>query len=212
MRAPSAGIQSRVRWFRSSYTGLYPQNRTASIGPGQHDRLSEAVKGQRAPSELRLITCLMRYRARGPHPEGVHTHVTQCYNKRESTDRTGAQVRAQGVMGAGCMPAHAGMLRRTLSSSYTLYPGHGAMGMAPPWWAPLSSDLGTHKPVTARCWPWIEPFSVRKSARPLKLSFRSFRFFELPTWADTGNCSVERPCFLSDHIKHPCTEDRGRTG
>ena len=25
---------------------------------------------------------------------------------------------------------------------------------------------------------------------------RSFRFFELPTWADTGNCSVERPCFL----------------
>ena len=26
---------------------------------------------------------------------------------------------------------------------------------------------------------------------------RPFRFFELPTQADTGNCSVERPCFLS---------------
>ena len=25
----------------------------------------------------------------------------------------------------------------------------------------------------------------------------SFRFFELPTKADTGTCSVERPCFLS---------------
>ena len=26
---------------------------------------------------------------------------------------------------------------------------------------------------------------------------------------DTGNRSVKRPCFLSDHIKPPCTEDRG---
>jgi hypothetical protein len=39
---------------------------------------------------------------------------------------------------------------------------------------------------------------------------RSFRFFELPTEADTGNCSVERPCFLSDHIRPPSTEDRGK--
>jgi hypothetical protein len=34
-------------------------------------------------------------------------------------------------------------------------------------------------------------------------SFRSFRYFELPAWVDTGNCSVERPCFLLDHIKPP---------
>jgi len=27
--------------------------------------------------------------------------------------------------------------------------------------------------------------------------FRSFEFFELPTQADTGTGSVERPCFLS---------------
>ena len=33
--------------------------------------------------------------------------------------------------------------------------------------------------------------------------FRSFRFFELPTKADTGTGSVERPCFLSDHIRPP---------
>ena len=38
--------------------------------------------------------------------------------------------------------------------------------------------------------------------------FRSFRFFEFPTEADTEHCSVERPCFLLDHIKPPCTEDR----
>ena len=43
-------------------------------------------------------------------------------------------------------------------------------------------------------------------------SFEFSRFFELPTKADTGTGSVERPCFLSDHIKPPCTEDRGRTG
>jgi hypothetical protein len=40
--------------------------------------------------------------------------------------------------------------------------------------------------------------------------FRSFRFFELLTEADTETGSVERPCFLSDHIKPPCTEDCGR--
>ena len=33
--------------------------------------------------------------------------------------------------------------------------------------------------------------------------------FELPTKADTGNRSAERPCFLSDHSRPPCTEDRG---
>ncbi|KAJ1468745.1 hypothetical protein T484DRAFT_2236264 [Baffinella frigidus] len=31
-------------------------------------------------------------------------------------------------------------------------------------------------------------------------SFSSLRFFELPTWADTGTGSVERPCVVSDHI------------
>ena len=34
-------------------------------------------------------------------------------------------------------------------------------------------------------------------------SFRSLSFFELPAKADTGNYSVERPCFPSDHIKPP---------
>ena len=33
----------------------------------------------------------------------------------------------------------------------------------------------------------------------------SFRFFELPVKANTGIVFVERPCFLSDHIKPPCT-------
>ena len=42
--------------------------------------------------------------------------------------------------------------------------------------------------------------------------FRSVRIFELPTLADTGICSVERPCFLPDHIRPLCTEDRCRTG
>ena len=45
--------------------------------------------------------------------------------------------------------------------------------------------------------------------RPEKRSFRSFRFVELPTKAETGNCSVERPFFLSDHLETPCTEDGG---
>ena len=33
-----------------------------------------------------------------------------------------------------------------------------------------------------------------------QVSFRSFRFFELPTKADSGTGSAEKPCFLSDHI------------
>ena len=42
------------------------------------------------------------------------------------------------------------------------------------------------------------------------VTFRSYRFFELPTKADTGTCSSQRPSFLSDHVKPLCTEDRGR--
>jgi hypothetical protein len=29
---------------------------------------------------------------------------------------------------------------------------------------------------------------------------RSFRFLKLPPYEDTGTCSVEKPCFLSDHM------------
>ena len=32
-------------------------------------------------------------------------------------------------------------------------------------------------------------------------SFRSLRFLELPIYAGTKNYCVERPCFLSDHIR-----------
>ena len=34
----------------------------------------------------------------------------------------------------------------------------------------MSSKLGTHRPVKARFWPWLEPFLVRKSLK----SFKSF--------------------------------------
>ena len=53
------------------------------------------------------------------------------------------------------------------------------------------------------CEPHVWPATHRTSVR-------SFRFFELPTQEDTATGSVEMPCFLSDHIKPPCTEDCGR--
>ena len=77
------------------------------------------------------------------------------------------------------------------------------------------------KPKSTRPLRWriLKPeFSIEtpripdcQECRPKALinRLRSCRFFELPTQADTGNCSVERPCFLSDHTRPPCTEDRG---
>ena len=48
------------------------------------------------------------------------------------------------------------------------------------------------------------PPPAAADGRATKVScFRSFRFFELSTSADTGNCSAERPCFFSDHMKPP---------
>ena len=35
--------------------------------------------------------------------------------------------------------------------------------------APLSSEYGTYKTVKAGFWPWLEPFSRRKSLQPLNV-------------------------------------------
>jgi len=40
-------------------------------------------------------------------------------------------------------------------------------------------------------------------------TFRSFRFFELPTQADAGTGCAERPCFLSDHFTYSCSATSG---
>ena len=85
-------------------------------------------------------------------------------------------------------------------------------------WVFLMSEVPLYWPLKGDLWnAWPQHVGNLASLGALRaqiptqhsLSFRSFRFFELPTQADTGNCSVERPCFLSDHIRPHCTEYRG---
>ena len=45
-----------------------------------------------------------------------------------------------------------------------------------------------------------------------RMTFRRFRFFELPTEADTGTGSTEKPCFLSDHIQAPLYRKKNSLG
>ena len=70
-----------------------------------------------------------------------------------------------------------------------------------------SIDVGQILPVRTRgCELVLESQLPHKIVNLLfTITFRSLRFFELPAYADTGTGSVERPCFLSDHIKPPCT-------
>ena len=56
----------------------------------------------------------------------------------------------------------------------------------------LLADSGRHR---FHLVPW--PEEMKGLALPVR-TFRSFTFFELPTLEDTGTCSAERPCFLSE--------------
>ena len=52
---------------------------------------------------------------------------------------------------------------------FTLLRKDFAARMVPLLLQPLSSQLATHKPVESRLWPWLEPFSVRKSLKLFQL-------------------------------------------
>ena len=54
----------------------------------------------------------------------------------------------------------------SLGSGRNLFPRGCARGAIRGW---TSSALGTKKPVKARFWSWLEPFSVQKSSRPFKV-------------------------------------------
>ena len=75
-----------------------------------------------------------------------------------------------GCYGFGCQPHRSTAAYKSKSPPWHqsfLLPGHQTFCLSEQ--TPLSSEFGTIKTVKARFWPWLEPFSERKSSKPCKL-------------------------------------------
>ena len=56
---------------------------------------------------------------------------------------------------------------------------------------PNMASMAHYKAVTARFWDWVEPFSVRKSSAPCKLSPSRFKLSPSGAAAVTGSNRLE---------------------
>ena len=61
---------------------------------------------------------------------------------------------------------------------------------------PRSSEFETDKPVKDRFWPCLEPFSIRKSVKPFKLS---------PPRSTAGDTGPVCSQFEDNHFKEMCS-------
>ena len=97
--------------------------------------------------------------------------VTRVYNTslsgrdpRSPPSVSDTSIRTPGS-GLSSMKSDSSLFRRRQSCAWCAPGWRGRKALLPcraqPVCASLVYQLGTHKPVTARLWPWLEPFSVR---------------------------------------------------
>jgi len=192
-------------------TSVYTPTTTSALKGTSPEDSWDNPRGAHLPGHTRIYVsghmANLRFRSYGRFRSYVQTRFDCWYTPATTSALKGTSPEEPERCGAH-LPGHT----RMYVSSHMAFQGEEAREESAP------EGRGTHLPGH------IQGYLAHKKQGPLmtrrtpetpravptcqaKHKFRSFRFFELPTYADTGNFSEERPCF---HLRFRSCGQMGR--